>query len=319
MKLLAILAVWMILAQQVLAAEQDRGADVATRDGKQTVAGYWSGIQDSLTHWTTEKAVPTMGSLSARLLLATLLGGVGLWLMLPSASRRKKRLGIISALAGACVLIGVLPTMAMGIQTILFWMLAGVTVGAAAATVTSRSPVYSAIWFAMMLLGTGGLFMIQGAQFLGVATVAVYAGAIVVTFLFVLMLAQPEGHSFYDRISWGKIPSLLGCIAGVGLATVLIGAVAQTPLDQLATTTSPVRTVLEEQHVARLGGRLFSRHLVAVQLVASLLMAALVGAIAMVAQAGELKRYQPVRQTPSGTTPSDDSADSLSNPEGSLR
>ncbi len=53
------------------------------------------------------------------------------------------------------------------------------------------------------LLGTAGLFLFQGAQFLSIATVAVYAGAIVVTFLFVLMLAQPEGHAFYDRIGWG--------------------------------------------------------------------------------------------------------------------
>ena len=60
----------------------------------------------------------------------------------------------------------------------------------------------------MSLLGTAALFLLQGAQFLGIATVAVYAGAIVVTFLFVLMLAQPEGHAFYDRISWGFTPRL---------------------------------------------------------------------------------------------------------------
>ena len=51
-----------------------------------------------------------------------------------------------------------------------------------------------------------------GAQFLGIATVAVYAGAIVVTFLFVLMLAQPGGHAMYDRISWGWLPRFLGSL-----------------------------------------------------------------------------------------------------------
>ena len=72
--------------------------------------------------------------------------------------------------------------------------------------IASQSPVYSAIWFAMSLLGTAGLFFFNGAQFLGVATIVVYAGAIVVTFLFVIMLAQPEGHADYDRISWGWFP-----------------------------------------------------------------------------------------------------------------
>ncbi len=46
------------------------------------------------------------------------------------------------------------------------------------------------------------LFLYDGAQFLGVATIVVYAGAILVTFLFVLMLAQPEGQAAYDRVSW---------------------------------------------------------------------------------------------------------------------
>ena len=65
--------------------------------------------------------------------------------------------------------------------------------------------MYCAIWFALTLVGTAGIFMLQGAQFLGVATIVVYAGAILVTFLFVLMLAQPGGDAFYDRVSWEAI------------------------------------------------------------------------------------------------------------------
>ena len=47
----------------------------------------------------------------------------------------------------------------------------------------------------MMLVGVAGLFFLIGAEFLAVATLVVYAGAILVTFLFVLMLAQPEGDA----------------------------------------------------------------------------------------------------------------------------
>ena len=83
-------------------------------------------------------------------------------------------------------------------------MLAGVTVIAAAGAVTFRSPVYCAIWFALTLLGTAGLFLLQGAQFLGVATVVVYAGAILVTFLFVLMLAQPAGARLLRSLELGR-------------------------------------------------------------------------------------------------------------------
>ena len=73
---------------------------------------------------------------------------------------------------------------------------------AAVATISFRSPVYCAIWFGMTLTGTAGLFLLAGAEFLAVATLVVYAGAILVTFLFVLMLAAPEGDSSYDRHSW---------------------------------------------------------------------------------------------------------------------
>ncbi len=101
----------------------------------------------------------------------------------------------------------VLPLVALGVIEALIVL-------GALGTICSRSPLYSAIWFAVMLLGVGGVMLLNGAQFLGLATVAVYAGAIVVTFLFVLMLAQPAGHAFYDRISWGWSPALCASIAG---------------------------------------------------------------------------------------------------------
>ena len=64
---------------------------------------------------------------------------------------------------------------------------------------TSRNPVYSALWFASVVLATSGLFLLAGAPFLAAGTVIVYAGAIIVTFLFVIMLAQMEGKAQYDR------------------------------------------------------------------------------------------------------------------------
>jgi NADH-quinone oxidoreductase subunit J len=185
-----------------------------------------------------------------------------------------------------------------------FWVLAGVTIVAAAATITSYSPVYSAIWFALSLLGTGGLFFFNGAQFLGVATIIVYAGAIVVTFLFVIMLAQPEGHASYDRISWGwfaKSASVLVAAGIVGLLTMLLAGIkqqavadasaasasVQSPSDAagpIVTADKPVNPLLDHpHHMARLGAVLFSQHLISVELAGTLLLAALVGAVAIAA------------------------------------
>ena len=80
-------------------------------------------------------------------------------------------------------------------------------------TITNRNPIYSALWFASVVLSTSGLFLLSGAQFLAAGTIIVYAGAIIVTFLFVIMLAQMEGRAIYDRTArspfWATFTSFL--------------------------------------------------------------------------------------------------------------
>jgi NADH-quinone oxidoreductase subunit J len=187
-----------------------------------------------------------------------------------------------------------LPALGDWSADVIFLSLAAVTVGSAIGAVTCRSPVYCAIWFALTLVGTAGLLLYQGAQFIGVSTIVVYAGAILVTFLFVLMLAQPEGHAFYDRVSWEAPLSACTGAVMVGLMTMTLAASLRSPpaaegapapvmwLDAKAAADRDA-DILNSEHVATLGGQLFSSHLVAVELAGTLLMVALVGAIAIVA------------------------------------
>lgn len=165
--------------------------------------------------------------ISSPLTTGTILGAVGLLCVLPP-SRTDLRIvgGCFFAVAigyyGYALAMGhTTPTVEQFVEWVVFATLALATVGSSIAMVGSRSAVYSAIWFALALLATGGLFLYQGAQFLGVATVTVYAGAIVVTFLFVIMLAQPEGHSVYDRLSWGWFAKPTAALA----AALLMGVV----------------------------------------------------------------------------------------------
>ena len=274
MSLLPAFTAFALFAQVAPVAEGSAASDA-------DAMGLWDKLQQLIAHVVQTAAEPNW-----RLLLATLLGGFGIWLLMPGSNRRAAKVfGAFLSAASAILIFSFLPALGWEFESLMFWLLTAITLSAAVGTITSRSPVYCAIWFALVLLGTGGLFLVNGAQFLGVATVAVYAGAIVVTFLFVLMLAQPEGHAFYDRISWGKIPSLLGCVAGVGIAALIVGAVAATPLAELATQVQgeSSQDVLVDHHVAALGGQLFSKQLINVQLAAILLMVALVGAVAMAA------------------------------------
>jgi NADH-quinone oxidoreductase subunit J len=156
------------------------------------------------------------------------------------------------------------------------------------ATVTFRNPVYSAIWFALSLLGTAGLFLFQGAQFLGVATIVVYAGAILVTFLFVLMLAQPKGRAPYDQLSWGAPLSAFTGAVMVGILTLSLVGVFHNPTVERRPATTIEAAVLEndilaDEHMAHLGAQLFGKHLVAIEVAGTLLLVALVGTVAIVA------------------------------------
>lgn len=221
---------------------------------------------------------------------ALLAGAVGIWLMLPGGGSRVRVAGSLIAAVGLGLLGSLLPQLGDLSTQILFWILAGLTAISAVATISMRSPVYCAIWFALTLLTTAGLFLLQGAQFLGVATMVVYAGAILVTFLFVLMLAQPEGHAYYDRISWGRFAPAVATIAAiiiVGGLTHILTNLDEHSLPHAAAAAVNENRVIHEQHVAKLGGQLFSRHLVSVEVAGTLLLVALVGAIAIVIQGKE--------------------------------
>lgn len=217
-----------------------------------------------------------------------------------------------------------------------FYVFAFSAVAAAVLAITARDPIHSALWFAAVVLATCGLFVLAGASFLAAGTVIVYAGAIIVTFLFVIMLAQMEGRASYDRASrmpfratwtcyvlflallWTLLqvqnaPSRVNTAAGL-TAT----AATRLPrIDQLGAWTKPgdgpgvaevadraVRPTARladargraKPHVAGLGETLYTDHLITVELAGALLFAALIGALAIAAP------KPPVRPNANSTT-----------------
>src|SRR5205085_5788517 len=105
----------------------------------------------------------------------------------------------------------------LSVEVALFLLFSTIAIVSGVLLVTQQNPVYAALAFAMVVLSTCGLFLLQAGPFLMAATIIVYAGAIIVTFLFVIMLAQQAGISDADARS--REP-LLSSIAGF----VLMGA-----------------------------------------------------------------------------------------------
>ncbi len=217
---------------------------------------------------------------------AIVLGALGMWLLLPRPSVRGRMAGTIMAVMALGLVASRLPALAGITAQGVFYLIATVTIVSAAAAISLPNPIYCAIWFAMTLLGTAGLFLLQGAQFLAVATVVVYAGAILVTFLFVLMLAEPSGRAACDRLSWEGMLSAVGGVVLIGILTTAIGSIMAEEAAQSDSRASavadPACEVLSEDHVATLGREMFGPQWIAVQAAGVLLLAALVGAAAIV-------------------------------------
>jgi NADH:ubiquinone oxidoreductase subunit 6 (subunit J) len=111
----------------------------------------------------------------------------------------------------------VIKTGSVSVEAVLFYTFSGIAVVFGSLLVTQPNPARAAMCFALVVLSTCGLFLIEAAPFLMAATTIIYAGAIIVTFLFVLMLAQQERRSDAD---WRSREPLLASVAGF----VLLGA-----------------------------------------------------------------------------------------------
>lgn len=219
---------------------------------------------------------------------------LGLWLVLPRGGARGRWLGA-ALVAGSLTALFALAAPRVGElgAEVVLWSLTIVAVGGAVATIVTPKPVYSAIWFAVVLLSTSGLLVFQGAQFLGMATIVVYAGAILVTFLFVLMLATPLGTAVYDRLSWESFLASVAGAALVGFVAYLLGQALPSAEAPPSATIAAERSadILASAHVAHLGQNLFSTHLLAVEVAGTLLLVGLVGAVAIAAH-----DYTPTRK-----------------------
>ncbi len=94
-----------------------------------------------------------------------ILGGIALWLMLPRGAAKGRALGVVLGIVSLGFLGSRLLPVGDWTSNAVFWILAAVTVISAVCTVTFRSPVYCAVWFAMTLTGTAAVFMVQGRSF----------------------------------------------------------------------------------------------------------------------------------------------------------
>src|ERR1700751_354294 len=110
----------------------------------------------------------------------------------------------------------------MNISDILFWGLSVVALFSALMVVTSKNPVYSVLWLIVVFFTISGHYILMNAQFLAIVNVIVYAGAIMVLFLFVIMLMNLNADVEPQK---GQLVQLAGVISGGVFFLVILAAI----------------------------------------------------------------------------------------------
>ena len=149
--------------------------------------------------------------------------------------------------------------------------------------VTSRNPVHSALSLVVTLFGVAVLFVSMQAHFLAVVQVIVYAGAIVVLFLFVLMLLGVDQEELLDQdpLPAQRWPVVGGLLAVGMLELAFITQLNFTTADPADVTRSLTRQVADRPDVEQLAEVIFTRYLLAFEITSILLVIAVVGAVVL--------------------------------------
>jgi NADH-quinone oxidoreductase subunit J len=165
----------------------------------------------------------------------------------------------------------------MNLTLILFIILAGVAVASAIGLLVSRNSVYAALFLVLNFATVAVFYLLLGAPFIAMAQVTVYAGAIMVLFLFVIMLLGAEKLPRAVGLPWQRP-------LAIALAVILTGEAGFLLFQRLRITTGladPGVQLNSPVTIQTLGAALFNQYLLPFEVTSVLLLVAMIGAIVM--------------------------------------
>ncbi len=162
----------------------------------------------------------------------------------------------------------------MNFETVFFFILSAVMVGSAIMVITRKSPVLSVLYLILNFFALAGIYLTLHAQFIAVIQIIVYAGAIMVLFLFVIMLLNlGDERLLSDKISIRKM-------AGIGLSVgVLLELIYFVGYSDPGSPEKNLERAIEIGTAEGIGRELFSTFLFPFEITSVILIAAIVGAV----------------------------------------
>ncbi|KAB2909235.1 MAG: NADH-quinone oxidoreductase subunit J [Ignavibacteriales bacterium] len=163
----------------------------------------------------------------------------------------------------------------MTLEQVLFGFFALVAVVSAVMMITGKNPVVSALFLVLNFGALSGTYVLLRAQFIAVVQIIVYAGAIMVLFLFVLMLLRPDREQSYFKDK--PQMKLLAIIVGVLMLAQIAYAVLSTTTGKVAEEASRIETGTIEN----IGRELYTTYLLPFEAIAFVLLTATLGALVL--------------------------------------
>jgi NADH-quinone oxidoreductase subunit J len=167
-----------------------------------------------------------------------------------------------------------------------FYLFGLIAVASALLFVTRKSPVAAALWLVNTMFSIAALYVLLDAQFIGVIQLLVYAGAIMVVFLFVIMLLN-LGRGLGGDIRTVGWKIVAGAVGLAILAEVFAVTKAKTAITLTLPAGAVARQIDQTGAIAPIAGPLFNEYLLAFEVTSVLLLAAVVGAVVLGKQRGE--------------------------------
>ncbi len=160
----------------------------------------------------------------------------------------------------------------MSITEILFWFLTALALGSAIMVITAKSPVHSVLALIVTFFAISGHYILLNAQFLAIVNIIVYAGAIMVLFLFVVMLMNLNAGSEPQK---NRVLQFAGLISGGCLFLVMITALMKSDV------VDKTVQMNDGDHglINNLGKELFKNYLVPFEISSVLFLSAMIGAV----------------------------------------
>ncbi|MGB7435237.1 MAG: NADH-quinone oxidoreductase subunit J [Candidatus Acidiferrum sp.] len=162
----------------------------------------------------------------------------------------------------------------MNASVIIFFVLAAIAIAGAISLIVQRHPIHSALSLIVVMVALAGLYLLMGAEFVAAVQIIVYGGAIMVLFVFVIMLLNAGEE---ERTNFSK----LATYAGIPLAVAVTGLIAAAIVNSQTVAAMPAATPVTLTSTRTLSTLLFTEFVYPFELTSFLILIAILGAIVL--------------------------------------